>query len=229
LAESIILSDFDGTISLDDVNDKLFSLYGDEVSEQIDKDYYNGEISDKEALLKQYQRIRLSKEEFFNFIDTTIKVDKYFYSFYKKLKDKRIAFAIVSGGFSNYIEYLIEREGVPFNDKIYANTLYFDKKRLIPILNHDISSCHQSFGVCGNCKHRIVIELKKEYEKIIYIGDGLTDRCVVNEVDYIFAKTGRPLESFCDNEGLSYIPYESFNDLNIKIFALLSVLKNVCI
>jgi len=110
LGEIIILSDFDGTISLDDVNDKLFTIYGDEVSEQIDKDYYNGEISDKEALLKQYKRIRLSKKEFFNFIDTTIKIDKHFGDFYKKVKDEKLAFAIISGGFNNYIEYLLERK-----------------------------------------------------------------------------------------------------------------------
>jgi len=41
--------------------------------------------------------------------------------------------------------------------------------RLIPVFNHDISSCHQLFGVCGNCKLKIITQLREKSDKRILV------------------------------------------------------------
>ncbi|MBY8992878.1 MAG: HAD-IB family phosphatase [Candidatus Lokiarchaeota archaeon] len=110
----LIISDFDGTISLQDVNDSIFNNLGDDKSQEIEILFQNEEIGLKEALRRHYKRINITEEEFVDYVKNNIELDPYFHNFYKRTIDNNIDLIIVSGGFINYIDIL-------FNNKIIGN------------------------------------------------------------------------------------------------------------
>lgn len=216
----LIISDFDGTISQQDVNDYIFSNFGNKKSEKIEELYQSGKIGLKEALIRHYSHIKINKRSFTKLIKEKINLDPYFFDFYKEVRDSDIKFIIVSGGFINYIKILFSQNKINFNDNIYANKLIFNDDKIKLNFFHNINECEKEFNLCGNCKYKIIKNYKLKGYKIIYIGDGLTDRCAADEVDYLFVKNNSSLENYCNNYDFNFISFENFNDL-IKIVRLI--------
>lgn len=208
-----IISDFDGTISLQDVNDSLFQTFGDEVSYQIEDDLQTGKIGDKEALLKQYARIKISENDFNEFIQACIQLDPYFKEFYRLINENGLKFSIISGGFKNYIHILFAQNDIEFSDLIYANHFEFKNDKIELSFLHDLDQCEQPLGVCGNCKRQIIREIKDQNYKIIYFGDGLTDRCVADQVDLLFVKRSSSLEEYCMDQRIQFISFKNFSEI----------------
>jgi 2-hydroxy-3-keto-5-methylthiopentenyl-1-phosphate phosphatase len=53
--------------------------------------------------------------------------------------------------------------------------------------------------------------LKLLYDRVIYIGDGYSDRCPAMQADIVFAKDH--LADLMDEKGVQYEPFESFADV----------------
>ncbi|MGM0411302.1 MAG: MtnX-like HAD-IB family phosphatase [Bacillota bacterium] len=207
----VIFSDFDGTISIQDVNDEIFKKFGDEHSQEIEKKLKNNMISDRKAMEKQYERLDMSKNDFESFIYNNINIDPYFKEFYKMVKENDLDFSIISGGFIEYIIIALNKANISFDHPIYASTINFLKDNTKPNFLHDIKECKEIFGPCGNCKNKIL--KKMDNKKIIYIGDGLTDRCVADMVDLLLVKSNSILENYCINNNISYNPFNTFKDV----------------
>ncbi|MFW5890951.1 MAG: MtnX-like HAD-IB family phosphatase [bacterium] len=210
---AIILCDFDGTITKKDVNDTLFNVFGDNKNHKIEKKYINNKISEKEALKKHYSNLVINEEEFLDYILNNFKIDRYFPSFLRFIKNKELNFVIVSGGFLNYIRPLFNKYNIDIDFEIYANKLIFRNNKIKTDFLHDIKSCHQDFGVCGNCKYKIAKKYKNMFDQLIYIGDGMTDRCVVELADFLYVKNNSYLENYCNKKGIKHITFTSFLDL----------------
>jgi hypothetical protein len=95
--------------------------------------------------------------------------------------------------------------------EVFANDL-LGEPHISPHFAYSSPACSKSFGLCGNCK-QICIDIirQKVNRKIIFIGDGLTDRCVAEKADLLFAK--HDLARYCKGNGLSYQPYHRFSDV----------------
>ncbi|MCF8001749.1 MAG: MtnX-like HAD-IB family phosphatase [Halanaerobiales bacterium] len=209
----LILCDFDGTITEKDVNDTVFDFFGNEKNKKIEQQYINNRMSEREALKKHYLNLNVSEKNFLNYILNNIKIDSYFSQFLKLISEKETEFAVVSGGFINYIKPLFKKYNININFKIHANKLTFDNKTINTEFLHDIETCHQDFGTCGNCKYKIAKKYKRNFDQIIYIGDGMTDRCVVELADHLYVKSNSRLEKYCDKKEIKYIAFDSFLDL----------------
>lgn len=212
--ELIIISDFDGTITLQDVNNLIFRTFGDEKNEEIEKRFINNKVGEKETLKNHYLNLDLTKNEFRKFVREKIDIDPYFKNFLKYIKSNQFKFVIVSSGFLNYINLILKENNIYEDLKIYANQLEFAEDKIITHFLHNIKSCHQPFGICGNCKNKVVKKYKKKFNKVIYIGDGLTDRCVAELPDYLFVKRDSSLEEHCKDNGINYQSFNSFLDIH---------------
>ncbi|MHA1860736.1 MAG: MtnX-like HAD-IB family phosphatase, partial [Candidatus Ranarchaeia archaeon] len=53
--------------------------------------------------------------------------------------------------------------------------------------------------------------------KIIYIGDGETDKCPSQFVDYVYPKKGSPLHKFCAEKEIPHTPFSDFNEILKRI------------
>lgn len=208
--EVVIISDFDGTITIQDSNDLLFKNLGNKENEYIEKLYIDGKIGTKEGMIKHFETMKLSEEDYTRFIDREIHIDKAFKDFCIKAEKKNILIVIVSGGFWNAIEMILRKEDIKVNE-IYANRLIFNGNKAEPNFLHEIESCNGNFKTCGNCKLFYLDKYKTLGKKVIFIGDGLTDRCIAKGADIVFAKGS--LENYCRENNIEYIKYNNFKDV----------------
>jgi 2-hydroxy-3-keto-5-methylthiopentenyl-1-phosphate phosphatase len=108
---------------------------------------------------------------------------------------------IVSSGFRELIEPILEREGVEL--EVVAN-------RLDPrpdgwrALFREAAIC----DVCGElCKRADIAGLGE----FAYVGDGFSDRCVALASSRVFARDG--LATYLDAQGVAYERYEDLHDV----------------
>lgn len=217
LSNAIVLCDFDGTITTFDTNVRLFDKYGNEnYLNKIRKQYHNGEIDLKTLYNLEFKSINITEEDYLNYILTEVKLQNGFKIFYKNLKKYNIPFAIVSGGFINGIKPFMKKHGFE-NIPIYANKLNFTDEKI------DVEFYDEKYLTYAihkrdyiDCKVEILKRYKKKYKKIIFIGDGSTDKNAAKEADILFAKDY--LEEYCIENGIYYISWTDFYDVNEYFF-----------
>jgi 2-hydroxy-3-keto-5-methylthiopentenyl-1-phosphate phosphatase len=113
---------------------------------------------------------------------------------------------IVSNGFRELIEPVLEREGVRL--EVVANELDTAGRDGWRAVFRDNAAC----VVCGEpCKRWAL-----DPEPVVFVGDGSWgDRCAAVAADRVFARNG--LAAALDREG---VPYEPFDDLHDVVAAL---------
>jgi 2-hydroxy-3-keto-5-methylthiopentenyl-1-phosphate phosphatase len=108
---------------------------------------------------------------------------------------------IVSAGFRELIEPVLEREGVVA--AIVANRLEPDPAGWRAVfLERDVCE------VCGEPCKRMALAGGGPFA---YVGDGISDRCVALAADRLFARDG--LARWLDELGVAYEPYDDLNDV----------------
>ena len=112
---------------------------------------------------------------------------------------------IVSAGFHELIEPLLTREGVEV--PVVANRLEptSDGWRAIFL---ERPMC----GVCGEPCKRVALEAGGP---LIYVGDGISDRCVSLAADRVFARDG--LASWLGAQGVAYEAYDDLHDVRVAL------------
>ena len=106
---------------------------------------------------------------------------------------------IVSAGFHETIDPILEREGV--EARVVANhvTAHPDGWRTAFSEGTD----------CGVCSERCKRQAVAQLGSYVYVGDGVSDRCVSLAAERRFARDG--LATWLDAQG---VEYESYGDLN---------------
>jgi len=112
---------------------------------------------------------------------------------------------IVSAGFSELIEPVLARESV--RARVVANTLRADPGGWVAQFR-DAALC----SVCGeHCKRDAVAGL----DHFVFVGDGVSDRCVALAASRVFARAG--LASWLDVRGVPHEPFWDFVDLRLAL------------
>lgn len=207
--KKLVLIDFDGTITKNDVGALLFNSLSKKKSKKIVSDWIQGKISSKECLEKECELIGITEKRLKKFA-LSQKIDEHFLGFVDLCKGEKIDLAILSDGLDFYINLILKKyhlEDIPF----YSNTVSLKGKKLVPGFPYYNKGC----GNCGNCKKYHLMNLRKPGQKVVYIGDGLSDRCAVGEADFVFAKND--LKSFCEKEKIDYFEFKDFEDV-ISVF-----------
>ncbi|HEX7400920.1 MAG TPA: MtnX-like HAD-IB family phosphatase [candidate division Zixibacteria bacterium] len=201
----LVLVDFDGTITQKDVGADLFNTYSKEKSQKIVSRWVKGEISSRECLERECQLIKITEAELKKFA-LRQKIDVKFPTFVDYCKGEHLRLVILSDGLDLYIKLILKKYGlneVPF----YSNVLSFNNGELSLKFPFFDRGC----GNCGNCKRYHISRLRGKTKRVIYIGDGLSDKCAVREADFVFAK--KDLRKFCEKSDIQHIPYRNFGDI----------------
>lgn len=202
-----IVSDFDGTITERDGLYTFIQKYAVSGWEKIEQDWADGKINSKECLIEEFKLVpNLSAELIENFIKT-LNIDKYFVDFYNSVEENNIDFYIVSDGIDYFIDRILNKYGLK-NINIASNHGEFIDGKFVLTFPNDNSKCKNN---AGTCKCRIISNLREKYSKICYIGDGVSDYCVADKADILFAKSR--LAKYAANKGLKYTPYSNFIDI----------------
>jgi len=204
-----ICCDFDGTITLTDTGKEMLTSLTNKDWQYYDKLVINGEIGTRAALVKQWGMIEYTTmDEIFEIVDR-IKIDPTFLDFYNWIKKSEIFFIILSDGFTTYITRILENHGIDSEKlEIKANDMeLIDNKIHLKFLT---DNCEHD---CANCKHSHVLKIKETYEKVVYIGDGLSDILPAeNLADFIFAKEDEDLAKKLKTDP-RLVKFSNFNDI----------------
>jgi len=202
---TVILCDFDGTISKQDVTDTLLEKFASPEWEEIETAWREGLINSHECMSEQYALVRASQTELDAFLKT-IKIDPHFKDFLDYCRTEKHPLTVISDGFDYYIDRIFDNHGIK-DIEIFSNHLEFKGGSIVTEFPHTNEECN----TCGNCKTTIFHTFKTPENKIVYIGDGWSDRCIAHESDVIFAK--HKLITYCHERGLDYTPYTTFADI----------------
>jgi 2-hydroxy-3-keto-5-methylthiopentenyl-1-phosphate phosphatase len=207
--DPLVLVDFDGTITQNYVGDLLFDTFSKKESQKVVSLWLKGAISSKECLERECALIKISRSELKNFC-LSQEIDGKFSDFADLCKREKLKLVILSDGLDFYIKLILEKFGLerlPF----YSNILRFENDKLKPEFPYFDRGC----GNCGNCKKYHLKNLREKNQRVVYIGDGLSDKCAVREADFVFAKND--LRRFCVKENIKHYPFRDFGDV-IQIF-----------
>ena len=207
-----IVSDFDGTISKKDGLYTFISRYAKGDWQKIEQDWTLGKISSKECLVKEFELIpNLTEDLVLNFV-SSLEIDDYFVKFYEYVTQNNIDFYIVSDGIDYFIAKILYKYGLE-DMKIISNHGEFVNKTFKISFPNDSPKCINN---AGTCKCNVLETLRRKYKKIYYIGDGVSDFCVSNKPDILFAKS--KLAAYCKQQNTDYEEFEAFDDI-LKYFS----------
>lgn len=205
----IFISDFDGTMSKKDFYSIIIDDYIGEEGRNYSVEWRKNNKVDVPFLNKIFSWHKFSDDELKEVLEK-VQIDPYTKELYQFVKDQNGDFLILSAGFNYYIERALKRDGLDelkliTNEGVYENQGF--------IMKPDTTKKYYS-PVYGVDKERVVLENKKEYQKVFYAGDSEPDFKAALAADVVFAKG--ELKELLDEARKPYYAFETFDEV-IKI------------
>ncbi|KAI1344716.1 2,3-diketo-5-methylthio-1-phosphopentane phosphatase [Xylariaceae sp. FL0016] len=219
----VCFSDFDGTIFMQDTGHVLFDNYGcgAEKRQLLDEQIKNGERSFRDVSEEMWGSLNVPFDDGFEIMEKTLEIDRDFQTFHQYCITNNIPFNVISAGLKPVLRrvldtFLGEENSARIN--IVANEAEINGSEWKVQWRHDTE--------LGHDKALSVQEARKEAEMvcedgtiplIVFIGDGVSDLAAAREADVLFARRGLRLEEYCIEHKISYIPFDTFADIQKKI------------
>lgn len=210
--------DFDGTITRDDVGNALFRRFGGPRCEELVVAYRTGAISAVECFRAEAEEVGpIGRERLSGWIDLH-DIDPAFPGFVRFCRTRGIELTVVSDGLDLYIHRILGAHGMG-DLSVAANRARLapgagDETRLLLEFPRTNAECPR----CACCKRNVMLNSCGDDDLIVYVGEGYSDRCPVRYADLVFAKG--ELQTFCQEENISYFLYRTFEDVRIRLAEL---------
>jgi 2-hydroxy-3-keto-5-methylthiopentenyl-1-phosphate phosphatase len=200
-----IISDFDGTIVIYDVFEKILDKFANDDWRLYDYLVEEGKMNLEDAILKQFSMISHLKEfEILEYAKNFLIEREYASNLIAFCDENNIEFIIASAGLSTYIKYFLTQKLI--NAKVYClevnnyNGKLFGK---FPKFN----------GNYKNFKEAIVEKYKKDNFFVIYVGDGFNDVFPAVKSNKIFAVEDSLLSKNLDKLKIAHEKFVSFKKI----------------
>ena len=201
----MLVVDFDGTVTEEDLLDTIAIRFGDpEVYQEVDEGLDEGRLPLREVITREFRPVRSPLEDVVRWELEHVRIRPGFRELVELATERGWRFVIVSSGFHELIEPILEREGVGV--ELHANRVdpSPDGWRVLWQYDESCDSCGES------CKRSVVQEFAGD-DEIVYIGDGYSDRCAAEDADRIFARRG--LEAYLRERGVGFTHFDDFHDV----------------
>ncbi len=213
-----IFVDFDGTITLKDVGDTLFLHFGGaEVQAAIDA-YHAGRISARECFLRKASASGVVTVADLNHVLDEQRLDPWFKDFVQYCREHGIELTILSDGLDYYIDRILARNGIHGVPRVSNLLTLAPVKDGTAQLALEFPAENSECDRCACCKRNIMLSRSGEEDFVVYVGEGYSDRCPAAYADLVFAK--ETLQTHCQRENISYLPYTTFADVRRGIETL---------
>ena len=208
-----LIVDFDGTISLDDTTDLLLQHFAEPQWQDIEDEWLAGRIGSRECMSRQVALIRATPGELDAFI-AGIEIDWHFKSFVRQCQRRDIPLTIVSDGLDYVINAVLRRAGLEGLSVAANHLTHIGGDRWALSSPHGNAACHALSGTC-----KCAVAAQRAGALTLLIGDGRSDRCVAQEADLVFAKSG--LIRFCEDRQLAFMPFRDFSQAAQMLMTIL--------
>jgi 2-hydroxy-3-keto-5-methylthiopentenyl-1-phosphate phosphatase len=197
-----IVIDFDGTVTEDDLLDTIARDFGDPaVYQEVEDGLDAGTMPLREVITREFEPVRAPLEEVVGWVLDHARVRRGFRDLVERAQSAGWQVHVVSSGFHELIEPVLEREGVDV--ELHANRVDAQPDGWRVEWRYP-DSC----DVCGeSCKRSLLPP-----GHVVYVGDGYSDRCAALASDRVFATRG--LERYLADRGAPFEPFSDFHDVS---------------
>ncbi|KAK3390729.1 HAD-like domain-containing protein [Podospora didyma] len=225
----IFFTDFDGTITVQDSNDYLTDNlgFGAANRKKSNQGVLTGQRPFRDSFSDMLDSVHTPFDECIATLIANIQLDPGFKEFLAWARENNVPVVVLSGGMEPIIRallthYLGEDEAAGL--QIVSNHVAVREGKSginevggWKIVYHDDSG----FGHDKSLEIRPYANLPAEQRPVLfYAGDGVSDLSAAKETDLLFAKAGRDLVTYCENEN---VPFTTFNDFS----EILATVKNI--
>ena len=204
--ERMLVVDYDGTITVDDVLDRVAMEFAEDhvVSEETGA-LDGGALTLHEVLRLEYAAVRASREAVLSWVLGNARIRDGFAGLVALAEERGWPLVVLSSGFRTLIDPVLAREGLS-SLRVIANDVEPDPSGW-RVTFLDESMC----DVCGEaCKRRTLAGLEPARE-LVYMGDGYSDRCAAQQADIVFARAS--LARYLGERGVAHHRFETFDDV----------------
>jgi 2-hydroxy-3-keto-5-methylthiopentenyl-1-phosphate phosphatase len=200
-----ILVDYDGTIALTDVSDTVMAEYVSGGWEAEVAAYDAGTLGSRHLMTLEMAMVDSDPADLYA-TAAAQPHDAGFAPFVARARDAGIPIEIVSDGFGFFIEPALVALGVPDLPVVTARTTFHGRRAEIAYPNGNPRCL-----VCGTCKRDRVLAHRAAGRRVVFIGDGESDRYAAGYSDVVFAK--RSLVRICLEAGWPFLRWTEFREI----------------
>ncbi len=200
-----LIVDFDGTVTLEDMLDRIARQFGDaEIYKEVEWGFRRGEVTMREDIERKLGSVRAPLAEVVAWQIEHARMRRGFAGLVGLARAREWPLVVVSSSFHELIEPLLAHHGV--GAPVHANRVAAEP---------DGWRVEWRFGVdcdtCGESCKRSVIERLAGSDEAILVGDGYSDRCAARVADRVFATKG--LAHYLECKGVRHHPFTDFQDV----------------
>ena len=201
-----LVVDFDGTITERDLLDEVAQTFGDEdVYREVDEGLDRQSLTLHDVLRREFEPVRAPLEDVVAWVLEHAEVRPGFHELVETARAEGWNLVIVSSGFKELIEPVLQREGLA-DIPLVSNAVEPDPAGW-RVSFRDEDTC----GTCGEPCKRATVEELADGGEVVYVGDGYSDRCGAELADRVFARRG--LAQWLEERGRPFLRFEDFHDV----------------
>ena len=208
VAPLLLAVDFDGTITLRDTLHVIVDEHGRRgVWDELEPDLVAGRITIEEAMAEQFRTVTAGPDAIAALVRERAGVREGFRDFVRFAEDGGHRLVVMSAGFRSVIGLMLADMGLDHLE-VVSNEAIFSEDGCTLVFSDDRGE------VCDLCDRRCkrhAMRVRHRGEPVIYVGDGISDRCVSGVADLVFARAG--LADWLDERERPYIPFNDFHDV----------------
>lgn len=213
VTRSLIACDFDGTITRRDTLHLIVDRYGDPAMwDRLDGPLTRGEVTVEQAIEREFATVRATTQEALELCRAEAGVREGFTEFVDWARREGHRIVVMSNGFRTIIDDLLGRIGM--GD--------------LPVVCHDIAFRPEGARVlwadrgerctlCGRRCKRAELSAVRGDDRVVYLGDGISDRCGARMADLVFAR--HDLARDLAEDGVPFVPFEDFVEVRERLDA----------
>ncbi len=205
---SILISDFDGTLTRYDFFDLVRKRWPFPPEDDPWEKFVSGQITHFQALAEIFARIRTSEADLLE-LANSMELDPSFAKSARELQERRWEIVIASAGCDWYIRFLLNQAGVSV--LLYANPGVFDPKSGLQMSLPERSRFFSP--TTGVNKVEIVRDALNRSNRVAFAGDGRPDMepALLVKPEFRFAR-GWLAEAFRER-GEKFHPFEQWSQI----------------
>ena len=201
MRRSVVL-DYDGTVTESDLLDRIAKEFGDPlIYQEVEDGLDEGRMPLREVITREFAPVTAPLDEVVTWVLEHARVRAGFSDFVRGARAAGWDVHIVSSGFHELIEPVLQREGVDV--AVHANRVDPRPDGWVVEWRYpdDCDECGES------CKRSLLPR-----GEVVYVGDGYSDRCAALSADRVFATAG--LARYLAGRGVAFEPFSDFHALS---------------
>ena len=205
--KTIVQSDFDGTITYEDVSFLLLDNFADGDWRQLFNEYMEGKIPVSTFNTRAFAMVKADKQTLLDYMfrSGNIKIRTGFNEVLAYCSKNGFKLVIVSNGLDFYIEAILRDIGVENIGVFAAQTQFSNNNIQVEYIGPDGRQLQEGF------KDAYTELFLKEGYRVVYVGNGASDLSPAKLSHHVFA-TGTLLD-YCNKTNLDCTPFADFNDV----------------